>query len=70
LADQGGVEVIHRLKNHIAIIVGFCELLIAETPASDPRRADLLEVQKAATDAMGILPEVARCAQGGISHHV
>lgn len=53
-------DVIHRLKNHIAIIVGFCDLLIAECPENDPRRADLLEVHKAGRDAMALMPEVSR----------
>ncbi|HEY6214211.1 MAG TPA: hypothetical protein VIW45_18080 [Vicinamibacterales bacterium] len=61
-------EVIHRLKNHVAIIVGFTELLIAETPDEDPRKADLIEVHKAAQAAMALMPElgqrIARAAGG------
>jgi len=56
-------DVIHRLKNHLAIIVGFCDLLIAECAADDPRHADLLEVHKAAHDAMALIPEIAQRAQ-------
>ena len=52
--------VIHQLKNHLAVIVGFCDLLIADTPDGDPREADLLDVHKAARDAMAVMPEVAR----------
>jgi hypothetical protein len=51
---------IHRLKNHLCIVVGFCELLIAECPSDDPRRADLLEVHHAAQEALAVLPEVAQ----------
>ena len=51
---------IHRLKNHLCITVGFCDLLIAECPSDDPRRADLVEVHNAAQNAMTVLPEVAR----------
>ena len=51
-------ELIHRLKNHLCIIVGFCDLLLADFPSDDQRHADLLEVQKAARDAMAMMPEV------------
>lgn len=38
----------HTLKNHLAIIVGYCELLLAETPADDPRHVDMVEMHRAA----------------------
>lgn len=38
----------HNLKNQLGIVLGFIDLLIEDTPDSDPRRADLLEVRKAA----------------------
>ena len=53
-------DVIHRLKNDLAIIMGFCDLLLADFPTDDPRRADLLEVHHAAQDAMTLMPEVTR----------
>jgi hypothetical protein len=65
MTDSTTVDVIHRLKNHIAIIVGFTELLIADCADDDPKRSDLLEVQKAAHEAMAVMPEVARRAQLG-----
>jgi len=52
-------ELIHRLKNYICIISGFCELLISESPDDDPRRADLAEIHKAAQAAMAIMPDLA-----------
>ena len=52
-------EVVHRLKNYICIICGFCELLIAESAEDDPRRADLAEIHKAAQAAMAMMPDVA-----------
>jgi len=55
-------DVIHRLKNDMAIIVGFCDLLLAECASDDPRRADLLEVHRAAQDALALMPEVSRRA--------
>ena len=65
MAEPETVDVIHRLKNHLAIIVGFVELMISECPDDDPKRADLLEVQKAAHEAMAVMPEVSRRAQEG-----
>jgi hypothetical protein len=53
-------HVLHQLKNHLAVIVGFCDLLLADAPEDDPRTADLLEVHKAARQAMAVMPEVAR----------
>lgn len=53
-------DVIHRLKNLLAVIAGFCDLLLLESPADDPRRADVLEVQKAASEAMALMPEVVK----------
>ena len=54
-------DVVHRLKNHLCIIVGFCELLIADAAGDDRRRADLHEIRKAAQDAIDMMPEVASC---------
>jgi hypothetical protein len=55
-------DVLHRLKNDLAIVIGFCDLLVAECPADDPRRADLIEVNRAAQHALTLMPEVARLA--------
>ena len=52
-------QIVHQLKNHLAVIVGFCDLLIAYTPEGDPRTADLLEVHKAARQAMAAMPQLA-----------
>ena len=59
------VDVIHRRKNHLAIIVGVCDLLLAEVPEGDRHRADILEVQKAGREAMALMPEVARLVPNG-----
>lgn len=47
---------IHRLKNKLAIILGFCELLLEDAAPTDPRRADLLQIQAAAQNALAELP--------------
>jgi hypothetical protein len=41
-------ETEHTIKNHLAVIAGFCELLIADTPPEDPRHADLQEMNRSA----------------------
>ena len=53
-------DLVHRLNNHLCIIVGFCDLLLADFPSDDQRHADLLEVRKAARDAMAMMPEIDR----------
>jgi signal transduction histidine kinase len=48
-------EAEHSLKNQLAIILGFGELLLEETPPEDPRHAEMVEIHRAATAAIGIL---------------
>ena len=45
----------HDFKNHLGVILGFSKILLAETPAGDPRRGDLEEIHKAATAALDLL---------------
>jgi signal transduction histidine kinase len=45
----------HDFKNQLAIIRGFSEILIAEAPATDPRRADLEQIHTAAVTALALL---------------
>lgn len=47
---------VHHLKNQLAIILGFCELILEDCPDTDQRRADLLQIQAAAKSALGELP--------------
>jgi hypothetical protein len=47
-------ETEHTVKNHLAVIVGFCELVLAETPADDSRHADLQEIHHAACELLAI----------------
>jgi hypothetical protein len=47
-------EAEHTVKNHLAVIVGFCELLIAETPEEDPRHHDLQEVHRSARALLAV----------------
>jgi hypothetical protein len=50
-----GPQFEHALCNQVAIILGFCELLLDEIPQDNPMRADLEEMHKAATAAMAML---------------
>jgi hypothetical protein len=45
----------HDFKNQLAIIRGFAEILIAETPVTDPRHRDLQEIYKASVTALELL---------------
>ena len=50
----------HALRNHLAIILGYAELLLQDVGAGGPRREDLEEILKAARSALAIVS-----AQGG-----
>lgn len=45
----------HNVRNHLAVIIGFCDLLLGEIPESDRKHADILEMRKAADAAMVLL---------------
>lgn len=47
---------LHRLKNQLAIVLGFSELMLEDTPDTDKRHADLLQIQAAAKAALAELP--------------
>jgi signal transduction histidine kinase len=48
----GGVA--HDFNNLLTSILGYCELLLADVGQGDPRRADIMEIQKAGTRAAGL----------------
>ena len=45
----------HALSNHLAVILGFIELVLAETLADDPRHGDLVEIRDAALEAAKLI---------------
>jgi hypothetical protein len=50
---------IHQFKNHLGVMMTYCDILVTELSDEDPRRADLLEIQKAGQAAMALLPDLA-----------
>jgi hypothetical protein len=50
---------LHQLKNHLSIIVGFCDLLLGDLPQNDPKRFDVQEMRKAGQDALDLIPALA-----------
>jgi hypothetical protein len=46
---------VHLLNNHLGIILLLIELVLGDTPASDPRRRDLLEIKRAAEAAVALI---------------
>jgi hypothetical protein len=59
-------EMVHRMKNHLTVILGFCELLLEDTAPDDPKRGDLEEIRKAAASALADMPELARYRSEGL----
>jgi hypothetical protein len=45
----------HQLSNYLAVILGFVELILADTPADNPRYEDLVEIRNAAVDAATLI---------------
>jgi hypothetical protein len=52
--DPAGV---HALSNHLAVILGFIELILSETPEEDPRKGDLEEIRRAAHECAQIVAQ-------------
>jgi hypothetical protein len=50
--------ILHAFQNHLSAIVGFCDLLLRELSEDDPKRADVLEMQKAGHAAIQLLPQL------------
>jgi hypothetical protein len=50
---------VHQLKNHLSIVIGFCDLLLGDLPQDDPKRVDIQEMRKAGQAALDLLPDVA-----------
>ncbi|HXH24470.1 MAG TPA: hypothetical protein VNI78_04415 [Vicinamibacterales bacterium] len=46
---------LHALSNQLGVILGFVDLVLSQTPPDDPRRADLVEIRRAAVEAATII---------------
>jgi hypothetical protein len=46
---------VHQLSNYLSVILGFVELIIADTPTDHPKYADLIEIRNAAVDAAKLI---------------
>jgi hypothetical protein len=46
---------VHALSNHLSIILGFVDLVIADVPATHPRHRDLIEIREAALQAAKLI---------------
>ena len=55
-------EAIHLLSNHLAVIVGFVELMLADAAPSEAHFNDLVEIRAAAVAAANL---IARAGGGG-----
>ena len=44
----------HDLNNQLAVILNYTSFVLEDTPAGDPRREDLLEIQRAAKRARDV----------------
>ena len=49
---------VHKLKNHLAIVIGFCDLLLSDLPKDDPKRVDIQEMRKAGQAALDLIPDL------------
>jgi hypothetical protein len=47
-------KAVHDLNNQLAVILNYAAFVIEDTPAGDPRREDLLEIQRAAQRARDV----------------
>ena len=51
---------VHQLSNHLMVILGFIELMLADVPPDDPHRSDLIEVRTAVVDAAKLISHTGR----------
>lgn len=50
-------ESVHTLSNHLAVILGFIELVLTDTKQDDPRYTDLEEIRQAAIECARLVNE-------------
>jgi hypothetical protein len=50
---------LHQLRNYLAVIQSFSELVLLEMPDDDTRRGDMVEIQNAVKASLELLPGIA-----------
>ena len=53
--NLGDSRRMHNIRNHLSVIIGFCDLLLGEIASTDRKHADILEMRKAAHAAIALL---------------
>ncbi len=53
-----GDRISHEFKNHLSVIIGFCEVLLRELPEGDPKRADVIEIDRSGHAALALLEQL------------
>jgi sensor histidine kinase regulating citrate/malate metabolism len=51
-------DLVHEFKNHLSVIVGFCDVLLRDLAEDDIKRQDVMEIQRAALAAVALLPRI------------
>jgi CheY-like chemotaxis protein len=49
---------LHQLKNHLSIVIRFCDPLLGDLPQDDPKRVDIQEMRKAGQAELDRLPDL------------
>ena len=55
---------VHDMKNVLGVVVGYANLLLAEIPEGDPKRADVEEIRRAGETALELLEQWSAAAPG------
>ena len=55
-----GADAAHTLRNHLALVISFSDLALAELSAADAARADIEDIRRAARAGLSILDAARR----------
>lgn len=53
-------EILHKFRNHLAIVVSFADLLLVDLPKEDTHRPDVVEIHKSARAALALLDDLSK----------
>ena len=62
-------DTLHELNNHLAIVIGFADMLLDEIETGDRRRPHVEQILHAAQRALALLPHLAVRPDAGSSRH-